>query len=47
MFAAIMEIFALIAHLLTTVVPVVALPGGVRAVIAESSFYQCNALGRF
>jgi hypothetical protein len=35
MFSAIMEIFALIAHLLTTVVRV-ALPGGVRAVIAES-----------
>jgi hypothetical protein len=35
MFTAIMEIFALIAHLLTTVVRV-ALPGGVRAVIAES-----------
>src|SRR5450759_5571931 len=35
MFTTIMEIFALIAHLLTTVVRV-ALPGGVRAVIAES-----------
>ena len=35
MFTAIMEIFALIAHLLTTVVRV-ALPGGVRAVNAES-----------
>jgi hypothetical protein len=35
MFTAIMEIFALIAHLLTTVVRI-ALPGGVRAVIAES-----------
>jgi hypothetical protein len=35
MFAAIMEIFALIAHLLSTSVRV-ARPGGVRAVIAES-----------
>jgi hypothetical protein len=35
MFTAIMEIFALIAHLLTTLVWL-ALPGGVRAVIAES-----------
>src|SRR5450755_54119 len=35
MFTAIMELFALIAHLVTTVVRV-ALPGGVRAVIAES-----------
>src|SRR5450755_1320309 len=35
MFAAIMEFFALIAHLVTTLVRV-ALPGGVRAVIAES-----------
>ena len=35
MFTAIMEIFALIAHLVTTLVRV-ALPGGVRAVIAES-----------
>src|ERR1017187_9937119 len=35
MFTAIMEIFALIAHLATTLVRV-ALPGGVRAVIAES-----------
>jgi hypothetical protein len=35
MFTAIMEIFALIAHLLTTVVRVARL-GGVRAVIAES-----------
>src|ERR1017187_10496788 len=35
MFTAIMEIFALIAHLVTALVRV-ALPGGVRAVIAES-----------
>src|SRR5471030_1427294 len=35
MFTAITEIFALIAHLVTTLVRV-ALPGGVRAVIAES-----------
>jgi hypothetical protein len=35
MFTAIMKIFALIAHLVTTLVRV-ALPGGVRAVIAES-----------
>ena len=35
MFTAVMEIFALIAHLVTTLVRV-ALPGGVRAVIAES-----------
>src|ERR1035438_9942577 len=35
MFSAIMEIFALIAHLLSTSVRVAG-PGGVRAVIAES-----------
>ena len=35
MFTGIMEIFALIAHLLATVVRV-AVPGGVRAVIVES-----------
>jgi hypothetical protein len=35
MFTAIMEIFALIAHLLSTSVRVAG-PGGVRAVIAES-----------
>jgi hypothetical protein len=35
MFTAIMEIFVLIAHLVTTLVRV-GLPGGVRAVIAES-----------
>jgi transposase InsO family protein len=35
MFTAVMEIFALIAHLVATLVRV-ALPGGVRAVIAES-----------
>jgi hypothetical protein len=35
MFTGIMEIFALIAHLVSTLVQV-ALPGGVRAVIVES-----------
>jgi putative transposase len=39
MFTAIMEIFALIAQLVTTLVRV-ALPGGVRAVIAESLFLK-------